>query len=478
MLLHFFSWLFLLFGMTCPTTNAEFENSADTKGQLILFTQNTDQLTNDDLLALKDLAQSMQIDFVQKDIKQGAPPEVTLTPMILFQNHLGRSVYNGRYKNTSRIKNFIRTASRLPKKSVSNIKDDLLIAKMGRAVIAAPVKITAITGKIPKGYEEEQFKYQAKVAFGEGMKKFEFSQNYNLPYTSRSFYVNLYPYASKRGKLSLTMEIFSQFNCIDPIYVQFDEPMFGKWRKVNALFEMAGKRAQKEIFNQMAQSKIGDDFQIITNETPYKDWTEIDLALPIASDKNEIISNAISIDLVRSWVVDNKAKMDGPRVQFSFPPPLDSYAGEATDLTGKLRLSPEKSLEGMTGKFIVKTASVTMGDKGLDQAIHDKMIKVKDYPASSFEIQEVDGDFSTLSFGQINHFQTKGLFEMMGKKTTVVTTGQVEPMLNDQGEPRLQFMINYTLNLKKDYNIDGPDGPSPAKDQMTFSLFFIMQPGI
>lgn len=54
---------------------------------------------------------------VELDVLTGnaaLPEEVGITPLVVYQNHRGRSIYQGRTTTLDRIKNFIRTSRRIP----------------------------------------------------------------------------------------------------------------------------------------------------------------------------------------------------------------------------------------------------------------------------------------------------------------------------------------------------------------------------
>ena len=77
--------------------------------QLIVFVNSAAPiLDTEDMAALQKLAAEIAAELKVKDIAEGAPPEVTYTPSIVYQNAEGRSFYYGRYKKMSRIKNFVR----------------------------------------------------------------------------------------------------------------------------------------------------------------------------------------------------------------------------------------------------------------------------------------------------------------------------------------------------------------------------------
>ncbi|MBL0715945.1 MAG: hypothetical protein JJV98_19845 [Desulfosarcina sp.] len=90
--------------------------AADTEyEQMIVFVQPDrsavdDAFQSDRLPAIRKIADAMGVRVHIVPAGGGAPPEVALTPLIVYQNHRGRSIYQGRTTTSDRIRNFIRTS--------------------------------------------------------------------------------------------------------------------------------------------------------------------------------------------------------------------------------------------------------------------------------------------------------------------------------------------------------------------------------
>ena len=51
----------------------------------------------------------------------------------------------------------------------------------------------------------------------------------------------------------------------------------------------------------------------------------------------------------------------------------------------------------------------------------------------------------------------------------------VEPVIGDSGTPRLLLTGRFQLSVAA-FSIEGPDGPSPAKDTLVFDFRFALEP--
>jgi len=56
---------------------------------------------------IRKLAEAMGVSVHVLDARKGSPAEVGITPLIVYQNHRGRSIYQGRTTTPQRIRNFI-----------------------------------------------------------------------------------------------------------------------------------------------------------------------------------------------------------------------------------------------------------------------------------------------------------------------------------------------------------------------------------
>jgi hypothetical protein len=104
--------------------------------QLIIFTQPDGSAVEsffreNHLPQIRKIAQEMGVSVYEVDARKGSPAEVAITPLIVYQNHRGRSIYQGRTTTPTRIRNFIRCppgkrtqpASRHPHPAGGSIQD-------------------------------------------------------------------------------------------------------------------------------------------------------------------------------------------------------------------------------------------------------------------------------------------------------------------------------------------------------------------
>ena len=117
-------------------------------GQLLVFLHQVDHPVSQDfstkyLPQLQAMAAAQDISLQVIEVKDAAPELITLTPAIVFQNHLGRSLYIGRYHYIDKVKTFIRTVKRLPQQTVDHEKHDVLVAKLGRSTLVTPAIVVA-----------------------------------------------------------------------------------------------------------------------------------------------------------------------------------------------------------------------------------------------------------------------------------------------------------------------------------------------
>jgi len=470
----------LFFVLNAPNTYIDTERELEGAGndQLILFVNSESPVIDIyDLEALQKLAENIDVDFRVKDVVEGAPQEVTYTPSLVFQNSEGRSFYYGRYKKISRIKNFIRASRLAHQGDTDNVKKDILVWKNGRTAVTAPIKLTDLTGDVPRGFNQTDFINEAKTSVAQGMSDFERMSEFEQTRTTRSFYFNLYPYLYK-GRLTVSAEIYSQYNCVKPVFQVFDEGLVsGSWRSRDKVFAQAGKLIEAEIKRQTKNLENGDALAFISDDIPVKDWKALGLELP---EKPQIKFNTENegAKITQNWTVEPPQNKNEPILIFSFLPPLDSYAGEAKTLSGTLDLGEGNTLAGAKGNFDVQISDITMGLDDLDYEVQNKMLKMGIFPNSTFTFEEIEAkDDAPLQFETVSEFTAKGIFTMLGIETPLDVPAQIEPIINTDGEARLQVSATFQLPLYSVFKVAGPDGPSPAKDNLQFYMKFLLKDG-
>ncbi|MEM9849973.1 MAG: hypothetical protein AAF847_18935, partial [Bacteroidota bacterium] len=325
--------LLLLFFIFCTTPNLW----ANSDEMLIIFTQASDQHFK--TIALPDIrayALEKGIRLVEKSATEGVPENITTTPAIIYQNAKGRSIYASRYAEFSTIRNFIRTSKVVPQQQALLDKTSVLLWQTGRTQVAASLKVTEAQGKVPSNWTATTLAARVQQVFADHMQHFKTAKKVLLARTDRLFYLDIHPYVSANQEVYLSMEIYSQYSCKDPIFSNFAAPLKGTINSFDSLLEQAAKQLADEIASQMKTSKIGDAFSPISNAIPIKSWEALGLSLPVSSQMNK---NAF-VDapaLPEQWTFHQAIEAEVPIVQFRFPAPLDRYIGEIQKMVGDLQ---------------------------------------------------------------------------------------------------------------------------------------------
>ncbi|MCG8459218.1 MAG: YceI family protein, partial [Holophagales bacterium] len=379
------------------------------------------------------------------------------------QNARGRSYFQGRYVDTGKVAHFVRTSRAIPPSSGATAEQSQLVMHEGRSRVSAPVKVTTLAGDPPLGLEPEVFRARAERAIAEGLGRFEaVTGPWQSGPADRAFYLDFYPYLSADGTLYVATALFSQFNCIEPVYRGFDDPVSGPWAERAKVFTEAARRLEDEVLAQILSSEIGDGFDPLPATVPVVTWE--DLGLPLPEPPPGVDPSVVAtVELARRWRIAQPSEDHGPRLVFRFPSPLERYSGEVTQLDGELELAEGGELVGAVGRMRAATGSVTMGEPSLDGAIHGKMIHVDRFPESTFVLEKIRPGAEPVAFGTLSRFVARGTFTLVGRSIPVEVRGQLEPIVAADGRPRLKVSAAFRIRLADPFGIAGPEGPSPAR---------------
>ena len=426
------------------------------------------------LPSIREVAQELGIPGRVIDVSGGAPPEVVLTPLLLFQDHRGRSVYEGRYANIERIRNFLRTSRVVGQGDEGLTLRDMPVWQSGRSRIAALLKVAAVTGKQPPRYNHDKFTAEAKHAILKGFAKFEIARSVTLGRSDRRFYLDFNPWLSHDDTLYLSVSLYSQFHCKEPVFTRPGAAFSGPWRDRKRLFRRAAAALEDAIVDTLKSSPMGDGFDPVPNSVPSVTWLSLGLELP--PSPSHAAKELSGPPLPRRWTLSTKGTGDASHLAFHFPAPLDSYAGEVRSVRGELAFDSVLSVASVRGHFTADPASVTMGDPDLDHALHGStFLDVEAHGTSKFVIESVDAEPAALAYGRQVPVTMRGSFSMKGVTLPLSARAFFEPVIGPSGSPRLLLTGRFQLSMAA-FAIEGPDGPSPAEDTLILDFRFSMEP--
>lgn len=449
------------------------------RGELIVFVQPdasavSRRFSAEYLPAIRKVAAEMEVPVRVVGVRRGAPADVTITPLIVYQNHRGRSVFQGRYVNVDRIRSFLRTARAVPQQAVRQTRRAIDVFRDGRALVGAPLKIAPVTGSQPKGYEHERFVAEARRAIEEGFTRLKRSESVSLGRGDRLFYMDCYPWRSEGGDLYVSVALYSQFHCKKPVFTRMKDPIVGRWAERDRVFARAGAVLESALLAALADDGTGDGFDAVPSEVAEVTWESLGLGLPASPAKvRAAVAGRIS---GRAWVVE--ARKDAiPQVEFRFPAPLDAYAGEALSVGGRIVLGEDLRLAGTRGSFEVQTDSVTMGGDDIDKAIHGAVfLDVARYPTSTFVIESAQSGDGPVAFGRVVNGTLRGVFTMKGVGVPLTVRTSLEAVVDEKGRTRLLMDAGFEIPLSP-FGMEGPDGPRPEKETLVFDVRLWLKQG-
>ena len=467
-----FSTLFVLYLLLHNNVSAASEAE-----QLLVFLQSgasavETTFQEQRLPEIRKLAESMGVSVHVVDARQGAPLRISLTPLVVYQNHRGRSIYQGRTTTTHRIRNFIRTSRFVPQGEELNRRERIPIWESGRSRIWAPLKVAAVTGSQPKKYDHEAFVAAALKNIGKGFKRFRMQKVAELGRADRGFYMDFNPWLSQNGSLYLSLVLFSQFDCKAPVY---RKKITGPWNDRGKLFQDASVLMEKAVAEIISNPESGDSFDPVQTDVPQKGWEQIGFQLPPAPAAKTAELEA-STKIPTNWVLTKSGPDEPPMIQFRFPAPIDNYAGEVFAAKGELRLPQSLMASGATGSIeIDTTTSITMGEPRLDEAIRGSMmLYTKKFPTAKFEVDSITSDDQPIAYGRLTPAIVTGTFTLKGRSVPLTSKTEFEPVVGEDGNPRLIVSGAFNIDLRV-FTIEGADGPEPARHTLLFDVYFILK---
>ena len=141
----------------------------------------------DQLPPLREMVRNEGISLRLVSIEDGAPAEITLIPLFVYQDHRGRSYFQGRHVNMATLRNFVRTARALPQGNSLDVRARLAVWRWERALVAAPIKVTELSGHPPGDHDAEAFQLRAHESILGGLERFRHERKVVLDRSSRSW---------------------------------------------------------------------------------------------------------------------------------------------------------------------------------------------------------------------------------------------------------------------------------------------------
>ncbi len=423
----------------------------------------------------RGVADELGVAFEVRDAREGAPADVAIAPLLVYQNFRGRSVYEGRTTTPERLRNFLRTARVAPQGGEPLVLEDVPAWLEGRARVGAPLKVTALTGVRPDGHDDGAFEAAVRAGLAAGFDTLRFVDRVELRRTDRRFYLDVHSYRDGAGRLFVTTEVYSQFHCKEPVFSRLGDPLEGTWDERAALYAEVGRVLERVLVGTAASPDGGDGFEPLPADLPAPAWDALGLALPPAPERPA--PGFAAADLPSAWRLRAARPDDPPRLAFHFLSPLDGMRGEVGQVEGELVLGPDRAFAGAAGWVEAAVATVSMGDPALDEWIQgERRLNGPGFPRARFELERLALDADALAFGRLTTGVATGTFTLKGLSVPLTMRLQLEAVVDDAGGPLLVAQGAFELPIKDPYGMEGPGGPERANTTLAFDVEFPLVP--
>lgn len=168
---------------------------------------------------------------------------------------------------------------------------------------------------------------------------------------------------------------------------------------------------------------------------------------------------------------------DTPVVSFTFPEPLSDYKGEAKEVGGELTIAESMDAATLRGFIEVKTASVTLGEAGIDENAHSGMfMDVEKYPVSRFTITSVDAaEGASLLGAEKVDVKMHGDFSLKGHTIPIVVPTTLAVRRAEYGGVgAITLGASWEINILKPFEIPGPS-TGEAAERVVFKAELVLE---
>ncbi|MFK7971706.1 MAG: YceI family protein [Bacteroidia bacterium] len=440
----------------------------DDDPRLVLFYQDQDtHFIRTTLPFLQTLTAERGLVLVESKSSLGYPESVTATPAIFFVSKKGKAMFGGKYTEQSALENFVRVSKVSPIPPVADPRKDILVQKRKSQRVAIPLKVTSQQGN----YAGENPNWESQLV-KQIIADLPFVQKKEVQLwpSDRRFYLDVHPYVSQEGEVYVSAAIFSQFDCIKPIWENFEKPFSGKIAASDSILIALTKTVDRVVEKQLRNYDLGDALTPLPLGTKTLDWDDFAWFSELHSHHATKVYPQLEANVFEK---PQPLEKDFPMLQFNFPAPLDRYAGEVKKLDATLAFTDDLSV--LSGEFVAKVKSMTMGMKDLDAKVLKSYLFAKDFPEARFSFDDFELPVNWDGKSALA-IRVPGTFEMMDKSQAMIVDAFLEPVMNGKEAVSLQLTASFSLDIARPYGLKGPDGPETIRNTLQFRVHCILDP--
>ena len=232
-----------------------------------------------DLPRIREACKAMDVPVKLVDARMATPPEITITPCLVYQNYKGRSIYEGRYKDIERITDFVKTARANPYPKTKRLWKNTLIWNHERTRVIMPLSMEYLGGIPPEGFDQDKFLKLSKAHMAHGFARLYYRAELLTHACDRIFPVHVTPTRDITGNLIVTAELYSQYDLQTPLF-RTSEPYEGPWWNRKCVLARLAQKLESQLIIALRTRRTGDGFDVMRKYTRVCSWHQMKLDLP------------------------------------------------------------------------------------------------------------------------------------------------------------------------------------------------------
>ena len=432
------------------------------KDYLVVFTdfQAPSRVVNDFnqnyLDKIKELGGSTGIEVVVRDRASGFPAEVTALPAIYYIGPGKQVYYKGRYSYVDKIKTFINNQRTFTFDLNALEKDRIFVKEEGGFEIGLVPKFYDLQGEVPSDFKPEDMQAAILGGLGKGLTSFEYKPNYTFKEVSKLFYLDFYPYRSSDGTIWVSIEVFSQHSCVEPVFQKMKVPF-----SAVGMESVAGEVGQymdglmPELFHDL---NYHDGLYVVPQNTNRVDWKTLGLN---PSHGAEVIEASGAFPS-GSYQVNTTEKVN---LSFSFLPPVSHYAGTIPSLKGDFSYQEGR----LKGTMSVAVSQMDMGDESLNEYVKADELQEEKYPEI---VLRFDHPLEDIQLG--SRYKLPATLVLTGIEKEVEVGVTFRQFSEDPSEISVEASFSFSVNPFP--SLEKPDGPAPFNETIMVATAFTAGP--
>ena len=138
----------------------------------------------------------------------------------------------------------------------------------------------------------------------------------------------------------------------------------------------------------------------------------------------------------------------GQKIRFDAKTPVETYAGTTDQVSGEVRVDPDRPGHEPSARFEVKLSSLRTGNGSRDSNMRRRFLETDKFPTAAFVLNRLEGPAGTaLTPGRTLSGTARGTFTLHGVMRDIAPAVTVTRERDRAGRDRLHIVARFVVRL-------------------------------